>query len=240
MLAAYFSAESHGWLQIIFANISASGALLTLIYLLYCLAYNRYLHPLRNFPGPAWGSMTDFYHTYLFGTGRGHLKMLDLHKKYGPESTNLVNIGSIIRVSPNLLSFSDPMLLPEIYHRHDEKTPFYSTAMTGEKAPLVMSQSDSEHTSKVKMLSPTVCHLTSGSGIYSKHSQYSMGNIKLQEDTVDVCIQKTMHVLDTRFASQGRSFDLADYIRYVRLAHRLFFENNAAFKSGRMLMVLTK
>ncbi len=65
--------------------------------------------------------------------------------------------GNIVRISPNLLSFSNPVLLPEIYHRHVEKTPFYSTAVTGDTTPLLLAQSDAEHTNKVKMLSPTDC-----------------------------------------------------------------------------------
>ncbi|KAL8897227.1 MAG: hypothetical protein Q9192_002681 [Flavoplaca navasiana] len=146
MLTSLLSIERHGWLQVDFSSLLATATLLILVYLGYRAIYNRRLHSLRSFPGPFWGSITDFYNTYLLGTARGHLKMLELHDKY----------GSVIRISPNLLSFSDPTLLPEIYHRHVEKTPFYSTAVTGETPPLVLAQSESEHTTKVKMLNPTV------------------------------------------------------------------------------------
>ena len=46
---------------------------------------NRYLHPLHNFPGPFWGSVTDLYNTYLFSTYNFHEQQLKLHKQYGQE-----------------------------------------------------------------------------------------------------------------------------------------------------------
>ena len=142
-----------------------------ILVLIFCVAtynalYNRYFHPLHRFPGPFWGSVTDLYHTYLLGTGQVHLKQLRLHQSYGShegsrsgEINQLINpssLGSVIRVSPNLLCFSDPTLLPSVYHRHSEKTPFYSPGMAGEERPLLQIQGDVEHAANVKILSPTV------------------------------------------------------------------------------------
>lgn len=45
--------------------------------------YNRYLHPLRNFPGPFWGSVTDFYKLFIVSKMDAHTRGLELHKKYG-------------------------------------------------------------------------------------------------------------------------------------------------------------
>lgn len=47
------------------------------------VAYNIFLHPLCNFPGPFCGYITDFYQTYLFSTRKFHLKTMSLHEKYG-------------------------------------------------------------------------------------------------------------------------------------------------------------
>ncbi|KAL8989548.1 MAG: hypothetical protein Q9177_001584 [Variospora cf. flavescens] len=41
-----------------------------------------------------------------------------------------------------------------------------------------------------------------------------MSNIKLQETTVDECIQTTLRIFRTRFGGEGSSLDLANYIRY--------------------------
>lgn len=43
--------------------------------------YNRYFHPLRHFPGPFWGGITDFYLVYMIASVPTF--GLDLHKKYG-------------------------------------------------------------------------------------------------------------------------------------------------------------
>lgn len=45
--------------------------------------YNRYLHPLRGFPGPFWGSVTDFYKLFIVSKMDAHTRGLELHKKYG-------------------------------------------------------------------------------------------------------------------------------------------------------------
>lgn len=130
---------------------------------LYFTVYNKLFHPLRRFPGPFWGGVTDLYNTYLFATREGHLKLLALHQKYGQSPTLIPYIkiplictsGCCVRVAPNLISFSDPTLLPKVYHRHATKTPFYSTGMAGEIPPLLQTQDDAEHAAKLKILSPT-------------------------------------------------------------------------------------
>ena len=48
--------------------------------------YNRYLHPLRHFPGPFWGSVSDFYKLYVIAKKDAHTRGVKMHKKYG---TNL-------------------------------------------------------------------------------------------------------------------------------------------------------
>ncbi len=64
--------------------------------------------------------------------------------------------GSVIRIAPNLLSFTDPLLLPKVYHRAAEKTPFYSTGLAGEAPPLLQIESHSQHAAKLKIIAPTV------------------------------------------------------------------------------------
>ena len=145
--------------------------LLAMLVLIFCVAtytalYNRYFHPLHRFPGPFWGSVTDLYHTYLLSTSQVHLKQLRLHQAYGSyeasrsgeitQLTTILSLGSIIRVSPNLLCFSEPTLLPSVYHRHSEKTPFYTPGMAGEERPLLQIRGDVEHAANLKILSPTV------------------------------------------------------------------------------------
>ena len=65
-------------------------------------------------------------------------------------------LGSVVRVAPNLLSFSEPALLPDIYHRHADKTPFYNTGMAGEEPVLLQTQTHADHASKLKVIGPSV------------------------------------------------------------------------------------
>ena len=50
--------------------------------------YNRCFHPLRNFPGPFWGSFTDFYKLYIFASKHIPSATMDLHEQYGLFSTS--------------------------------------------------------------------------------------------------------------------------------------------------------
>jgi hypothetical protein len=59
-------------------------------------------------------------------------------------------------MSPNLLCFSNPALLPEVYQRHANKAPFYTPGIAGEERPLLQIQVDTERAAKLKILSPTV------------------------------------------------------------------------------------
>lgn len=55
-----------------------------------------------------------------------------------------------------MLCFSDPTLLPEVYHRHSEKTSFYNPGVAGEKPALLQIQDDHEHAVNIKVVGPTV------------------------------------------------------------------------------------
>ena len=57
--------------------------------------YNRYLHPLRNFPGPFWGSLTDFYKLFIVSKKDAHTRGIDLHKKYGQQRIALPSLPVI-------------------------------------------------------------------------------------------------------------------------------------------------
>ena len=76
---------AHVYSLLRFATHHALFSLTALCFLAFiCIAtYNRYFHPLHKFPGPFWGSITDFYNTYLFSTRKVHLKLLALHEHYG-------------------------------------------------------------------------------------------------------------------------------------------------------------
>ncbi len=45
--------------------------------------YNRYYHPLRDFPGPFWSSFTDLYKLFVLSCSDVSSLGLELHKRYG-------------------------------------------------------------------------------------------------------------------------------------------------------------
>lgn len=76
--AAVLSWQSTGWRDI---QSSAVGILLAVIFILGF--YNRYLHPLRQVPGPFWATVTSFHFPYLLTGKLFHIEQQKLHQAYG-------------------------------------------------------------------------------------------------------------------------------------------------------------
>ena len=77
-------------------------------FLLYCIAcgiYNRYFHPLRNFPGPFLPSVTTLWYAHTVRWGHASKVQRPLHHKY----------GDIVRIAPNLLAIANAGALETIY-----------------------------------------------------------------------------------------------------------------------------
>ncbi|KIW99247.1 uncharacterized protein Z519_00910 [Cladophialophora bantiana CBS 173.52] len=60
--------------------------------------YRLFFHPLRKYPGPLLGKLSQFHFSYICGTGNSHRYLEALHRKH----------GDIVRYGPNELSFTDP------------------------------------------------------------------------------------------------------------------------------------
>lgn len=125
---------------------------------------NRYFHPLSRYPGPFWGSITSLYLAYMiksvptFG--------YEMHQQYGDyqPSCNLPpsdrSLGPIVRLSPNLLSFSDAELLPRVYHSHADKPSFYGSWLFGTTNAMFLTLDHKEHARKRRVIGPCVSLLT--------------------------------------------------------------------------------
>jgi hypothetical protein len=69
------------------------------------LSYRVFLHPLRNFPGPFFARVSSIWISTQLKNNNRHIKLLELHQKY----------GSIVRIGSSDLSICRPSAIEEIY-----------------------------------------------------------------------------------------------------------------------------
>lgn len=85
---------------------AALGQLAVLAILCGALTYFlRAFWRLRQFPGPFWAGVTDLQRAWWAKTGTYHDVVLGLHDCY----------GDFVRLGPNMVSLSDPGLIPSVY-----------------------------------------------------------------------------------------------------------------------------
>jgi len=69
------------------------------------LIKNRFNRGLNKYPGPFLASLTDWWRFYDVSKRRPEVTHIKLHEKH----------GDVVRLGPNVLSFSDPKALKTIY-----------------------------------------------------------------------------------------------------------------------------
>ncbi|KAI5921322.1 cytochrome P450 [Camillea tinctor] len=149
--------------------------------------YNHFFHPLAKFPGPFLGSITDWYLVYVICSVP--TLGLELHKKYGP----------IVRLAPNLLSFSDATLLPRVYHRSADKPKFYSSWIFGNTSAMFQSLKHEDHYAKKKLVAPC----------------FSMNALKANyEGKIDERIDEFCVKLRERSSIPGKPVDFSEHLRW--------------------------
>ncbi|KAH8810751.1 putative benzoate 4-monooxygenase cytochrome P450 [Xylogone sp. PMI_703] len=110
-------------------------------FLLSICIYNLYFHPLSKYPGPFFARATRIYQIYWDLTGVSHLKIKELHDRY----------GSVVRIAPNELSYNTFQAWKDICgHRSAsragsfEKDPTFFNSL-GNKAPYIINAGDADH-----------------------------------------------------------------------------------------------
>jgi hypothetical protein len=109
--------------QFIHPLLLAILATLLVAYGFATIIYRVWMHPLRSFPGPVIASVTNWHKFYYnwYCNGFHSVKIKQWHERY----------GSIIRIAPNELHFSDPDAYKAIYTNHDlRKEPAFYRFMT--------------------------------------------------------------------------------------------------------------
>ncbi|KAK5789152.1 hypothetical protein VI817_008276 [Penicillium citrinum] len=100
---------------------------------------NRYSKGLHRYPGPFLASITDWWRLYDVYGRRSEVTHRALHKKY----------GDVVRLGPNMLSFSDPQALKTIYglNKGFTKSEFYVVQQSiakGHRLQSLFSTTDNE------------------------------------------------------------------------------------------------
>ncbi|KUJ24271.1 cytochrome P450 [Mollisia scopiformis] len=159
-----------------------------LVTLIFLGIYNRYFHPLSHIPGPFWSSVTDLFKLYVLLSQDLSTMGIELHKKYGP----------VVRVAPNMLSFSDPYMIPRIYHKKADKSDFWTPGALGRPPAMIQVKDHQEHAAKRRILAPAI----------------SGRNLIQLEHRLDERLSRTMNALDTGFAFTHKSCNLPDWVRW--------------------------
>ncbi|KAL3458995.1 cytochrome P450 [Aspergillus heterothallicus] len=86
-------------------RIVFSSVVIALTIIVISVVYNLFFHPLRQYPGPLFARASGLWGFYLNLQGRRAHEIVKAHQRY----------GRVVRVAPNLLSFSSPEAVREIY-----------------------------------------------------------------------------------------------------------------------------
>lgn len=137
---------SHDWCSLV-----TKGLILFFVYLAGNAVYQLYFSPLSKFPGPKIAAVTLWYEIYydVFKWGRYHVKVKEMHQKYGKPSRSSksdilytdVHKGPIVRINPFELHVSDPDFIDTLYTRSAPRDKHsYMTSQFGN--PLVTFSTD--------------------------------------------------------------------------------------------------
>ncbi|KAK1749496.1 Pisatin demethylase [Echria macrotheca] len=158
----------------------------------YALAWAT--SPLRQFPGPFLAGWTNFWRFAATLSGRYPLKMVELHKKYGP----------VVRIGPNTLVLNYPELIQTIY-RTDKKYPktemYHSSSakVDGKIQYTLFATTDAEAAAQMKR--PIV-------------KQYNWASTLALEPHVDTAIHEFCSNIDRRFVDPKIPCDLWEWSLY--------------------------
>ncbi|TEA13252.1 Cytochrome P450 monooxygenase gsfF [Colletotrichum sidae] len=155
---------------------------------LYQIVHYRFFHPLAQFPGPFWGSVTRIWITYHNIVADECEVNQALHRKH----------GNVIRITPTMLLISDAKKLPEVYSRNANKSQHYITGSFGETESLFNMRDHNVHARFRKIAA----------------KPYAFSNISKMEPLLDHHIQRWITKL-TRYADARERLDFAPWAVYL-------------------------
>ncbi|KAH6643447.1 cytochrome P450 [Truncatella angustata] len=168
--------------------------LLLIVWMVFHILQRLFFHPLRSVPGPILNRVSEFPAFLALVTGKQHVYYKSLHNQY----------GTVVRVSPNELSFVGVQAREDIYGFRKgglrmEKSPIFLGAVGNVDGQTGVSLAlDAEHTRQRKALG------------------YLFTNNALLkfEDLIQLQIDKFVGVLDRKI-TENRSVDLSSWFTYL-------------------------
>lgn len=176
-------------LAILVGHAGIVGFCLSIVASIIYIVYQRYFHPLSNFPGPFLASLTDLWQVYQFWTLQQPYTLTRLHEQYGP----------FVRYGPDKLSTTCESAVMLVYQkggRHMPKTEFYDAY--GAARPNVFGMRDeAAHSVRRRHMS----------------NSFSMSSVKDMEQYLDSNLIILHHKL-SQLADTGEVFDLKKAFHY--------------------------
>lgn len=170
--------------------LAAAAVGYVLFSILYQIIYYRFFHPLAQFPGPFWGSVTRLWLTYHNLRGREAAACDAQFKKHGT---------SAIRITPTMILINDATKVPLIYHRFADKTEHYITGSLGAVESIFNMQDHPTHARHRKFAA----------------QPYSFTNVKKMEPLIDERVEFWCSRVDALFASTKAPFDFSRWAAYM-------------------------
>ncbi|KAF5264218.1 hypothetical protein FOXYS1_5004 [Fusarium oxysporum] len=212
--------------HVTFTNTVASIVGLVVLRRLLLVVYALFLDPLRDVPGPFLARFTRLWELREALSGTIVQTLLNLHKKHA--YANAV-AGPVIRIAPNMYSFSQPDDCKIIYttsvNKAFTKTHFYNT--NGDpKMPNIFNMKDEKvHSQRKRSLASlynmsTMVHYeeavnTMNSILVRKFDQYAATN---QELALPAFMQYYAFDVNNEFGMMEKEGDVDDFIDFTRQA----------------------
>ena len=166
---------------------------LAFIFVAY-LASNYFNHGLNRYPGPTLAALTDWWRFFVVYGRRPDLTHLKLHRE----------LGDVVRLGPNNLSFADPAAIKQIYglNKGMTKSGFYPVQQAvskGQRLPSLFSTTDEAYHANLRR---------------SVNSAFSMSALVQYEPFVDEVMKVFLDQTNKLYASQGKTCNFAEWLQY--------------------------
>ncbi|MCJ1384791.1 hypothetical protein MMC17_007909 [Xylographa soralifera] len=158
------------------------------------LAKNYFNHGLQKYPGPFIASLTDWWRFVDVWGRRPDITHIRLHRE----------LGDIVRLGPNSLSFADPKALKTIYglNKGFTKSEFYPVQQAlskGERLPSLFSTTDEAYHAQLRR---------------SVNNAFSMSALVQYEPFVDETTEKFLDQTTALFVSKNAVCDFAAWLQF--------------------------